>query len=563
MQIIYKKINDLIPYVNNPRKNDGAVDVVASSIKNFGFKVPIVLDGQNEIVTGHTRLKAAQKLGLEEVPCIIADDLTPAQIKAFRLADNKVSEFAEWDFELINIELDSLDGFNMTNFGFELGFDEMLEEVIDDDFDVDKAIEDIKEPTGKAGDVWKLGRHRLMCGDSTKAEDVEKLMAGQKVDLYLTDPPYNVAYEGKTKDALTIQNDNMSNDTSRQFLVDAFSAADNAMKSGVVFYIWHADLEGYNFRAACVDVGWQVRQCLIWNKNLMVMGWQDYHSKHEPCLYGWKAGSGHLWAADRKQTTILNFDRPNKNGEHPTMKPVALFDYQIKNSTKAEDMVLDTFAGSGTTIIACEQNGRNAYCMELDPKYCDVIINRWETLSGLFAQQTRDGILTENENAKAEYFSDIFSEVTIKQGDAAKGFWSLEGSEEKNYLVTSPGGTSTGIGANYILVDDIIKNGEEANNEMAKEKHWEWYNNTLVQRMERPRKQILIMTRWASDDLVGMMLENKKDKCHLITYKAVQEDGSMLCDEIMTKAEYEDTIAEMGKDIASANYQQEPIDLKG
>lgn len=186
-----------------------------------------------------------------------------------------------------------------------------------------------------------------------------------------------------------------------------------------------------------------------------------------------------------------------------------------------------------------------------------------QILSGLFAQQTRDGILTDNENVKKKYFSDIFPETTIKQGDAAKGFWSLDGSEEKNYLATSPGGTSTGIGANYIIVDDIIKNNEEAANEMVKDKHWEWYNNTLVQRMERPRKQILIMTRWASDDLVGRTLEKKADKCHLITYKAVQDDGSMLCDEIMTKAEYEDVVSEMGEDIASANYQQEPIDLKG
>lgn len=186
-----------------------------------------------------------------------------------------------------------------------------------------------------------------------------------------------------------------------------------------------------------------------------------------------------------------------------------------------------------------------------------------QILSGLFAQQTRDGILAENENAKQKYFSDIFPDTTIKQGDAAKGFWSLDGSEEKNYLSTSPGGTSTGIGANYIIVDDIIKNNEEAANELVKDKHWEWYNNTLVQRMERPRKQILIMTRWASDDLVGRMLEKKSDKCHLITYKAVQDDGSMLCDGIMTKAEYEDVISEMGEDIASANYQQEPIDLKG
>ncbi|CUH95891.1 hypothetical protein P22_1977 [Propionispora sp. 2/2-37] len=198
-----------------------------------------------------------------------------------------------------------------------------------------------------------------------------------------------------------------------------------------------------------------------------------------------------------------------------------------------------------------------------DPKLKVITGSYNQILSGLFAQQTRDGIVVENNSVKNEYFSNIFPNTTIKQGDAAKGFWSLDGSEEKNYLATSPGGTSTGIGANYILVDDIIKSHEEASNELVKDKHWDWYNNTLVQRMERPRKQILIMTRWASDDLVGRMLKKKPNKCHLITYKAVQDDGSMLCDEIMTKAEYDDVTSEMGADIASANYQQEPIDLKG
>lgn len=221
-----------------------------------------------------------------------------------------------------------------------------------------------------------------MCGDSTSVEDVEKLMNGVKVDLLITDPPYNVAYEGKTKDALTIQNDEMADDDFRQFLREAFYAADNVMKEGAVFYIWHADSEGYNFRGACYDISWKVRQCLIWNKNSMVMGRQDYQWKHEPCLYGWKDGASHLWASDRKQTTILNFDRPTRNAEHPTMKPVKLFDYQIQNNTKKEDAVLDLFGGSGTTLIACEQNGRFSYTMELDPKYVDVIINRWEQLTG-------------------------------------------------------------------------------------------------------------------------------------------------------------------------------------
>lgn len=199
--------------------------------------------------------------------------------------------------------------------------------------------------------------------------------------MLITDPPYNVDYTGKTKDALKIENDKMDSNTFRQFLCDAFSNADMVMKPGAVFYIWHADSEGYNFRGACEDIGWIIRECLIWVKNSLVMGRQDYHWQHEPCLYGWKKGT-HLWANDRKQTTLLRFDRPNKNGEHPTMKPVKLFDYQIRNNTKEGDTVLDIFAGSGTTIIACEQNKRNAFCMELDPKYCDIIIKRWENLTG-------------------------------------------------------------------------------------------------------------------------------------------------------------------------------------
>lgn len=200
--------------------------------------------------------------------------------------------------------------------------------------------------------------------------------------MFLTDPPYNVAYEGKTADALTIKNDSMSNASFRQFLRDAFTAADSVMKAGAVFYIWHSDSEGYNFRGACADTAWKVRQCLIWHKNVMVMGRQDYHWRHEPCLYGWKDGAGHLWASDRKQTTILNFDRPTRNLEHPTMKPVALFEYQLLNNTKGGDLCLDLFGGSGTTLIACEKNGRYARLMELDPKYCDVIVRRWQSFTG-------------------------------------------------------------------------------------------------------------------------------------------------------------------------------------
>lgn len=234
----------------------------------------------------------------------------------------------------------------------------------------------------KLGDLWQLGDHRLICGDSTDATVIEELLGGEMADLLITDPPYNVDYTGKTKDALKIKNDVMENGQFREFLRDAFYSADLVMRKGAVFYIWHADSEGYNFRGACHDVGWTVRECLVWNKNVMVLGRQDYQWKHEPCLYGWKDGASHLWASDRKQTTVLNFNRPMRNGEHPTMKPVELFAYQISNNTHEGDKVLDLFGGSGTTIIACEQLKRKGFCCELDPHYCDVIIDRWERFTG-------------------------------------------------------------------------------------------------------------------------------------------------------------------------------------
>ena len=366
MDIINIALKDLKPYENNPRKNDDAVKYVAESIKEFGFKVPIVIDKNNVIVAGHTRYKAAKKLKMSEVPCIIADDLTDEQIKAFRLADNKVAEKAEWDFDLLNAELDDIIDLDMELFGFEDALQDDAEEAVEDEFEVELPA----EPKSKLGDIYQLGNNRLMCGDSTVLEDVEKLMGGEQADMLLTDPPYNVNYEGKTKDKLKIKNDQMGNDNFRQFLTDAFSNADMVMKPGAVFYIWHADSEGYNFRGACFDAGWTVRQCLIWNKNSMVMGRQDYQWKHEPCLYGWKEGAGHLWASDRKQTTVINFDKPTRNDMHPTMKPIPLFDYQIKNNTKGGDVVLDLFGGSGTTT------------MEYDPRYVDVIVDRWEKFTG-------------------------------------------------------------------------------------------------------------------------------------------------------------------------------------
>lgn len=380
MNIIEKPINEVIPYEKNPRINDNAVPAVMKSIEEFGFKVPIVIDKNGTIVTGHTRLKAAKKLGMKTVPCIVADDLTPEQIKAFRLADNKVAEAAEWDMGLLTEELDGIVDIDMSDFNFgDITDSPSSEDVVEDD---DENIELPSEPKTRLGDLWTIGRHKLMCGDATSGDVLKRLVGGDKVDMYLTDPPYNVAYEGKTEDKLTIQNDSMEDSAFYQFLVDSFVAADSVMNEGAAFYIWHADSEGYNFRGACRAVEWELRECLIWNKNTMVLGRQDYQWKHEPCLYGWKGGAAHNWYSDRKQTTVIDMNKPNRNAEHPTMKPVQLFAYLIENSSKPGDIVLDSFCGSGTTLIACEQMSRTARVLELDPKYCDVIVERYINLVG-------------------------------------------------------------------------------------------------------------------------------------------------------------------------------------
>lgn len=377
-ELKWEPIKSIRPYEKNPRRNDEAVDAVAASIREFGWQQPIVVDKDGVIIAWHTRYKAAKKLKCDTVPVVVADDLTEDQVKAYRLADNKTGELAEWDTALLDEELAKLADFDMSQFGFDTILQEEAREAEEDDYEVNPP----EEPKAKLGDIYQLGRHRLMCGDSTDAESVYQLCQDGQVDMLLTDPPYGVDYTGKTKDALKIQNDATSDEMLRDMLADAFSAANNIMKPGAVFYIWHAILKTSAFESACQMAGWEVRQVLIWAKNTMVMGRQDYQWKHEPCLYGWKDGARHLWASDRKQTTILNFERPTRNKEHPTMKPVKLFDYQIQNNTKGGDIVLDLFGGSGTTIVACEQNGRCARVMELDPRYVDVIIDRWEKFTG-------------------------------------------------------------------------------------------------------------------------------------------------------------------------------------
>jgi len=375
MELINISPSSLKPYDKNAKKHSSEqINAVAESIKQFGFVQPVVIDKDKTIVIGHCRVLAAKRLKMAEVPCVLVDELTQEQVNALRLADNKTNESA-WDIGLLNESILDVGDIDMTAFGFDLGIEP---DAVDDDYD--PVIPET--PRSSVGQVYQLGRHRLMCGDSTQELDVSKLMDGSQADLFLTDPPYNVDYKGGGKEALKIENDAQSDDAFLEFLVKAFTNAQENMKSGAVFYIWHADSNGYIFRAAAQEAGLVVRQCLIWVKNALVIGRQDYQWKHEPCLYGWKEGAGHLWASDRKQTTVLEFDRPTRSKEHPTMKPIPLFDYQMKNNTKGGDIVLDLFGGSGTSIIAAEQNGRVCYMMEFDPRYIDVIIDRWEKLTG-------------------------------------------------------------------------------------------------------------------------------------------------------------------------------------
>ena len=393
-EFIKMKTKDLIPYENNPRHNEEAVPDVAESIRQCGDLDPIEVDENNVILSGHTRLLALQQQGFTETDVIRYTGLTEEQKTKYRLLANKTGEKAMWDLEKLAEELEGLD-FDGFDFGFEPEEEEEgdEQEAQDDDYEPEPP----EEPKAKRGDIYKLGRHRLMCGDSTSVTDVEALCGGRKMNLLITDPPYNVALgmggsvdearkRHRRTDGLVIMNDKMESDKFREFLTECFSNAYTVMNPGAAFYIWHADNESYNFRGALMDAGMELRQTLIWVKNSMTLGRQDYQWRHEPCLYGWKDGAGHVWYSDRKQTTCLEYDRPTRSELHPTMKPVPLFDYQIKNSSKKGDAVLDLFGGSGTTMVACEQDGRTAYLMELDPRYVDVIIDRWEKLTGQKAE---------------------------------------------------------------------------------------------------------------------------------------------------------------------------------
>lgn len=369
LNIVMMKTSDLIDYKNNPRKNDKAVEAVANSINSFGFKVPVIIDKNNVLVCGHTRVKAAKKLGIEEIPVIIADDLNEDQIKAFRIADNKTAELADWDMDKLAEELKLIE-MDMEQFGFD-----DLEKLLDRDVLEDDFKEELLETAySKKGDVFVFGKHRLMCGDSTKSEDVEKLMNGTKADMIFTDPPYNVDYEGST--GMKIQNDKQSDEDFYNFLLNAFKNMHESVKPGGAIYVCHADSEGVNFRNAFKAAGFKLAECLIWVKNSLVLGRQDYQWRHEPILYGWKEGAGHYFINDRSQDTIWEYNKPKVNDLHPTMKPLELVGRAIKNSSKNGEIVLDLFGGSGSTMIAAEQINRVAYLMELDEKYTDVIVKR-------------------------------------------------------------------------------------------------------------------------------------------------------------------------------------------
>jgi site-specific DNA-methyltransferase (adenine-specific) len=377
-----RSIGSITPYDQNPRVNDNAVDAVAKSIQEFSFRVPIVVDGDGVIVCGHTRWKAAQKLGLKTVPVHVAKDLTADQIRALRIADNKTAELATWDLKLLPLELSALqeNQFDLSVLGFD---PEELEKLLSGDAEMTKGKTDPdvvpeapEEAVSKRGEIYRLGRHRLLCGDAMNTKGIEELVGDGEVDLLLTDAPYGVGYVGKTSDALTIENDRLDEDGLLNLLLAAFRNANSVMRPGAVFYIWHAESTAFAFRQACKEIGWQIRQALIWVKNSLVLGRQDYHWRHEPCLAGWKEGT-HYWCGDRTQTTVLEFNRPSRSAEHPTMKPVDLIERLVLNSSRPKEAVLDLFAGSGTTIIAAEKTGRCAYGCEIDPHYCDVIRKRW------------------------------------------------------------------------------------------------------------------------------------------------------------------------------------------
>ena len=412
MQLI--SIDKLVPYVNNARTHSAEqILKLRSSLREFGFVNPIIIDREFNVIAGHGRLMAAKEEGIEEVPCVFVDYLTDAQKKAYILADNRMAMDAGWDEELLKIEMEELQ-----NLGYDLeftGFDEKEladlfgvddKEGKEDEFDLTAALE--KASFVERGDVWFVGKHKLMCGDATSSEDVAKLMEDKKANLILTDPPYNVAF--KSSDGLTIQNDSMKNNDFYEFLFSSFKNMAEHLENGGAAYIFHADTEGLNFRKAFIDAGFHLAGCCIWVKDSLVLGRSDYQWQHEPVLYGFMQNGKHPWYSDRKQTTIWNFDKPKKNSNHPTSKPLDLLAYPINNSTQANAIVIDTFGGSGSTLMACEQMNRICYTMELDEKYASVILRRYveDTNDSENVYVIRDGVKI--------LYKDLVKEVEVDNG---------------------------------------------------------------------------------------------------------------------------------------------------
>ncbi len=408
MQLV--DINKLVPYVNNARTHSPEqINKLRSSLREFGFVNPVIIDRDFNVLAGHGRIEAAKAEGMTEVPCVFADEMTEAQKKAYILADNRMALDAGWDEEMLRVELEALEelGYGLEYTGFD---DEELKalfsitddpEVEDDDFDLTAALE--KAAFVKKGDVWHVGKHTLMCGDATDADDVALLMGDAKANLMMTDPPYGVSF--KSSSGLTIQNDSMKNEEFYNFLLAAFNNMRDHMESGAAAYCFHADTEGLNFRQAFIDAGFHLAGVCIWVKNSLVLGRSDYQWQHEPVLYGFLQNGRHSWYSDRKQTTIWNFDKPKRNADHPTSKPLDLLSYPIGNSTQANAVVIDTFGGSGSTMMACEKMNRICYMMELDEKYASVILRRY-----VEDTDDADNVWCERDGMKVMY-SDVVKEV--------------------------------------------------------------------------------------------------------------------------------------------------------
>lgn len=374
-------ISKLVPYVNNARTHSPEqINKLRASLREFGFINPVIIDREFGIIAGHGRVMAAREEGIAEVPCVFVDHLTEAQKKAYILADNRMAMDAGWDEELLRVEIEALQG---ADFDVGLtGFDDKeiadlfktdSGKVEDDDFDLTAALE--KASFVEEGDVWVVGKHRLICGDATNPDHVAKLMDGKRANLILTDPPYGVSF--KSKSGLTIKNDSMKNEEFYEFLKSAFVNMAAHLEPGGSAYVFHADTEGLNFRQAFIDAGFHLAGCCIWVKDSLVLGRSDYQWQHEPVLYGFLKNGKHTWYSDRKQTTIWNFKKPKCNENHPTSKPLDLLSYPLGNSSQENAIVVDTFGGSGSTLMACEAMNRICYTMELDPKYASVILRRY------------------------------------------------------------------------------------------------------------------------------------------------------------------------------------------